>query len=118
MNFGHTFANAIENLSQHQVSHGEAVAIGMVIAAELSAALGYCSPKIKERIEKVLDSAQLPTKIPRQLAPEQILLAMRSDKKKKAGKLRYILIKDIGDLFRTEQVKDAEVIAAMKKATV
>ncbi len=115
LNFGHTFANAIERLSRHQISHGEAVAIGMVIAAELSSTLGYCSPSLKERIEQVLASAQLPTRIPRPLEAEQILVAMRSDKKKKAGKLRYILIREIGDLFRTEEVSDAAVIAAMQK---
>lgn len=117
LNFGHTFANAIERLSHHSVSHGEAVAMGMVVATNLSAKLGYCPEELQERIESVLISSGLPTRIPAGLVPKQLLQAMRSDKKKKAGKLHYVLLKDIGDVFVTDQVpEDAvlETFAALK----
>ncbi len=115
LNFGHTFANAIEHLSHHKVRHGEAVAIGMVIATRLSVDLGYCEPGLLVRVENVLKSALLPTKIPYQLIATDILRAMRSDKKKKAGKLRYILIKDIGETFITEQVDEQAVLKAIQE---
>ena len=113
LNFGHTFANAIERLSRHSISHGEAVAMGMVASALLSVQLGYCPEELQERIEAVLMSAGLPTRIPGELAPDQILMAMGSDKKKKAGKLRYVLLKNIGDVFVTDQVPEDVVLSTL-----
>jgi len=110
LNFGHTFANAIELLSHHRISHGEAVALGMVASTHLSAHLGNCTGKLPERVESVLESAGLPVRIPGELAPEELLLVMRSDKKKKAGKLRYVLIRDIGDVFVTDEVPEEAVL--------
>ena len=109
LNFGHTFANALERLSRHRISHGEAVAMGMVAATNLSIRMGCCPEPLQERIEAVLVSAGLPTRIPAGLAPEELLPAMRSDKKKKAGKLRYVLLKNIGDVFVTDEVSDDAV---------
>jgi len=113
LNFGHTFANAIENLSHHRISHGEAVAMGMVAATNLSVRLGYCSEDLQERIEAVLRSADLPTRIPADLAPDQLFPAMRSDKKKKAGKLRYVLLKNIGDVFAADEVPEEAVLSTL-----
>ncbi|UCF31583.1 MAG: 3-dehydroquinate synthase [bacterium] len=113
LNFGHTFANAIERLSHHRISHGEAVAMGIVAATNLSAHLGHCPADLQERIEAVMASAGLQTRIPAELASDQLLLAMRSDKKKQAGKLRYVLIKDVGDVFITDQVPEEAVLSAL-----
>jgi 3-dehydroquinate synthase len=113
LNFGHTFANAIERLSHHRISHGEAVAMGMVAATNLSVQLGYCPEELQERIEAVLMSAGLPTRIPPDLVPDQLLQAMRSDKKKKAGKLRYVLLKNIGDVFVADQVPEGAVLSTL-----
>lgn len=114
LNFGHTFANAIERLSHHQVTHGEAVAIGMTIASKLSVSLGVCSQTLQERIELVLSSAHLPTRIPADLDCQSILNAMRTDKKKKAGKLNYVLLRDIGDVFVTDAIPEKEVLKVLK----
>jgi len=113
LNFGHTFANVIERLSHHSISHGEAVAMGMVAATNLSVQLGYCPEELQERIETVLTSAGLPTRIPADLVPDQLLMAMGSDKKKKAGKLRYVLLKNIGDVFVTDQVPENAVLKTL-----
>jgi len=113
LNFGHTFANALEHLSHHSISHGEAVAMGMVAAAHLSVRLGHCTEELQERIEAVLKSAGLPIRIPAALAPDQLLKAMRSDKKKKAGKLRYVLLKNIGDVFVTDEVPEEAVLGTL-----
>jgi len=113
LNFGHTFANAIENLSRHSISHGEAVAMGMVASAHLSVRLGHCTDELPERIEEVLKSAGLPTRIPATLSPDNLLKAMRSDKKKKAGKLRYVLLKNIGEVFVTDEVPEEAVLGTL-----
>lgn len=110
LNFGHTFANAIEKLSRHSISHGEAVAMGIVAATRLSTQLGYCPKGLRERIEAVLLSSGLPTRIPAGLDPKQLLKAMGSDKKKKAGKLHYVLLKNIGDVFVTDRVPEDAVL--------
>jgi 3-dehydroquinate synthase len=106
LNFGHTFANAIERLSQHRICHGEAVAMGLVAATHLSLKLGYCDQQLAERVESVLSSVGLPIRIPADLAPERLIQAMSSDKKKKDGQLRFVLIRTIGDVFVTDEVSE------------
>jgi 3-dehydroquinate synthase len=113
LNFGHTFAYAIERLSRHEIRHGEAVAMGMVAASHLSRSLGHCSREVQERVESVLHASGLPTRIPAHLVPEQLIAAMSSDKKKKAGRLRYVLIRDIGDVFVTDQVPEAALLETL-----
>ena len=73
LNLGHTFAHAIEQVSGYSVRHGEAVAIGLVAAAHLSATLGYCDPGLQERIERMLSHLGLPTRIPAELVPSDLL---------------------------------------------
>ena len=87
--------------------------MGMVAAAHLSVRLGHCTEELQERIEAVLKSAGLPIRIPAALAPDQLLKAMRSDKKKKAGKLRYVLLKNIGDVFVTDEVPEEAVLGTL-----
>ena len=113
LNFGHTFANAIERVSQHRISHGEAVAMGIVAATHLSGQLDHCPEALRERIEAVMISSGLPIRIPADLEPGQLLQAMRSDKKKKAGKLHYVLLKDIGDVFVTDEVPEDAVLKTL-----
>ncbi len=114
LNFGHTFANAIERLSRHKVRHGEAVAMGMVAATKLAVQLGHCPPAMTDRIEKVLQAVGLPIRIPEALAPQALIPAMGSDKKKKEGKLRFILPRNIGDVFITDQVPEEILLQALQ----
>ncbi|MGW8313730.1 MAG: 3-dehydroquinate synthase [Desulfuromonadales bacterium] len=113
LNFGHTFANAIERLSRHEVRHGEAVAMGMVAATQLSSALGFCAADLQQRLESVLLASGLPIRIPAALHPEQLFQAMSSDKKKKAGKLRFVLIRGIGDVFVTDQIPEHAILTSL-----
>ncbi|PLX94532.1 MAG: 3-dehydroquinate synthase [Desulfuromonas sp.] len=113
LNLGHTFANAIEQQSGYTISHGEAVAMGLVAAAHLSYRLDFCPGKVLERVESVLQSVNLPTRIPVELEPTALISAMSSDKKKKAGKLRYVLLKNIGEVFVTDQVPEAAVLETL-----
>lgn len=115
LNLGHTFANAIEQVSGHTISHGEAVAMGLVASTNLSASLGHCDRSLQERIEAVLSSADLPTRIPEELDPLQLIEKMSGDKKKKGGKLRYVLLKDIGDVFITDDVPESAVLETLTK---
>lgn len=105
LNFGHTFGHAVENLSGYGVyRHGEAVAIGMVVAASLSHVLGLCSADDVTRIRSLLRAFDLPV-VPPPLALEDYLAAMGRDKKVKDGAVRFVLNCAIGDCQITT-VKD------------
>jgi len=110
LNLGHTFAHAVEQVSGYSIRHGEAVAMGLVAAAHLSTALGYCDPALQGRIERILSRLWLPTRIPGGLAPRDLLQAMASDKKQAGGRLRFILIREPGDAFVTAAVPEAAVL--------
>jgi len=97
LNLGHTFGHAFETLSDFQLRHGEGVAMGIACAARLAQSLGHCSPQTTERIIDTLAFLDLPTEPP-QHSFERVWAAMGADKKKMAGKLRFILPRAIGDV--------------------
>ncbi len=113
LNLGHTFAHAIEQVSGYAVRHGEAVGMGLVAAAHLSANMGLCSETLQPRIEAVLEKAGLPKRIPVNLTPAALLRAMRSDKKKAGGRLRFILIRDVGDVFVSGDVHYEDIVTSL-----
>eukprot|EP00934_Nitzschia_sp_Nitz4_P004926 Nitzschia sp. Nitz4//scaffold228_size32365//19896//21140//NITZ4_007907-RA/size32365-processed-gene-0.37-mRNA-1//-1//CDS//3329542822//4916//frame0 len=99
LNLGHTFGHAIESGSGYgHWLHGEAVAIGTVMAAKMSAKMGWISQDLVERIYKLLERAGLPTSLPADspMKRETFLKYMAADKKVANGQLRLILLK--GDL--------------------
>ena len=114
LNLGHTFAHAIEKVSEHTVRHGEAVAMGLVAAADLSASLGYCAPQLKDRIERVLQKVGLPNRIPATLSPESILNAMSRDKKRSAQSIRFVLPVKVGQVFVANDVPTKDILRALK----
>jgi shikimate kinase / 3-dehydroquinate synthase len=114
LNLGHTFAHAIEQVSDYTVRHGEAVAIGLVAAAHLSALLGYAEPALQEEIESLLRHLTLPARIPANLAPEALLAAMGSDKKRAQGRLRFVLIAAPGEVFVTGDVPEPAVLQTLR----
>jgi 3-dehydroquinate synthase len=118
LNLGHTFGHAIESASGHHLTHGEAVAIGLVAAANLSARLGYCDHSLQYRIEEILSRVSLPTRIPAGIGPEELLKAMRRDKKRQAGILRYILIRAVGEVFVSGKVSDDAVTETIQELLV
>ena len=93
LNLGHTFGHAIETTTNYQYLHGEAVALGMVMAAELSAQLGYCGGDIRKRLENLLQAFDLPIKLESSVSVEALLNSMKSDKKVVNGQHRLILMK-------------------------
>ena len=97
LNLGHTFGHAIETYTGYtQWLHGEAVATGLVMAADLSARLGWMSTKDAERCTKLVARAGLPVKPPAGMTPDQFLELMGHDKKVANGKLRLVLMRGIG----------------------
>jgi shikimate kinase/3-dehydroquinate synthase len=118
LNLGHTFAHAIEIVSNLAIRHGEAVAMGLVTAANLSARLGHCAAELQQRIEAALQASGLPTRIPEDVRPDRLLKAMAADKKKKDGRLRFILLKDVGKAFVTDEVDSTAVIETLNALRV
>lgn len=114
LNLGHTFAHAIEQVSGYGVGHGQAVAMGLMAAARLSALSGYAAPALEKRIEGILQRCFLPVRIPAGLAAEDIYAAMFTDKKMAAGRLRFILIRDVGDCFIDAAVPADQVIRTIQ----
>ncbi|MEW5986475.1 MAG: 3-dehydroquinate synthase [Chloroflexota bacterium] len=114
LNLGHTFGHAIEQVSHYAIRHGQAVAIGLVAASHLSAALGHCPPELPKQIATVLERLGLPTQIPADLPATDLLAAMGSDKKRAGGRLRFVLMRDVGDVFVSSDVPEAAVLGALR----
>ena len=96
LNLGHTLAHAVEALTgYHGVLHGEAVAMGMVYAARRSEELGLAPGGTARRIEELLRRFGLPTELPR-FPREAYLAALGVDKKKRDGRIRYVVLRRIG----------------------
>lgn len=100
LNYGHTFAHGIEGaLGYKGLVHGEAVAIGMMMAAQLAADLGLCSEELPWRQMKLLSAMKLPVSVKKfNLKIPVILKAMMTDKKKSKGTLRFVLPRRIGQV--------------------
>jgi 3-dehydroquinate synthase len=99
LNFGHTFGHAIETATGYGTwLHGEAVGMGMVLAARLSEQLGYIDAADVERVERLLERARVPVRAPDLGAREYIDL-MGHDKKVQGGRLKFILLRSLGDAF-------------------
>jgi 3-dehydroquinate synthase len=96
LNFGHTFGHAIETgLGYGQWLHGEAVGCGMLMAADLSVALGWLAQADADRLEQLVRRAGLPTLGP-DLGADRYLELMGHDKKAEAGQVRYVLLDALG----------------------
>jgi 3-dehydroquinate synthase len=106
LNFGHTFGHALETAAGYgTLLHGEAIAIGMCLAARLSARLGRASDADAERLADLIRRCGLPTAIPAGIAAPHLLDLMRLDKKNVSGRLRLILWRGVG---RAEIVSDVD----------
>jgi 3-dehydroquinate synthase len=106
LNFGHTFGHAVETLAGYGViKHGEAVAIGMVVAAKIALQSGMCCGEDVDRIRALLVGFDLPV-VPPDFAVADYLKVMVRDKKVKAGRLRMVLNHGIGaaDLHQVENL--------------
>lgn len=106
LNFGHTFGHAIETAQGYgNWLHGEAVAAGMVMAADLSWRRGAITDTELERIKALLVRAQLPIKAPAEMTPEQFMDLMGVDKKVLDGRLRLVLLTAMGQALVTSDIE-------------
>ncbi len=120
LNLGHTFGHAIETgMGYGAWLHGEAIAAGMVMAADLSSRLGWLKEHDVARIRALIGRAHLPVQAPPMLTAAQFRALMSVDKKVQAGKLRLVLLKSIGEAVITGDVPAAaldETLAAARAA--
>ena len=107
LNLGHTVGHAVELVSEFELRHGEAIAIGMVMEARYAERIGVAQPGLSNTIMDILSSLGLPVKIPDHLPPNEILRAMRVDKKKEAARVKFALPVAIGNV-RLVDVADLE----------
>jgi 3-dehydroquinate synthase len=109
LNFGHTFGHAIETgLGYGAWLHGEAVAAGMAMAADLSRQLGYLSEADTGRIRSLLQRAGLPTAA-KGIAPSRMQQLMSVDKKVKAGRIHFVLLESLGAATLRSDVPSAAI---------
>jgi 3-dehydroquinate synthase len=115
LNFGHTFGHAIETASGYSNwLHGETVVMGMVMAADLSHKLGWIDLAVAQRIRAVLEeNFGMPVLPPTDISVEQYLDLMLSDKKAESGKIRFVLLKAIG-----EGVVDGDIEPSLLESTL
>jgi 3-dehydroquinate synthase len=119
LNFGHTFGHAIETgLGYGTWLHGEAVAAGMAMAADLSRRLGWLPQAAVERVVALLQRAGLPTGAPRQIDTARFMELMAVDKKVIAGRLRLVLLKEIGQAVVTDNFEPGLLEATLKSCRV
>jgi len=116
LNFGHTIGHALEAISHYnQYLHGEAIAIGQVAAAELSASLLGCPPGQVQRVRNIFSRAGLPTAVKlNSNGFERLMRAMQLDKKVSAGELKFVLAKKIGEVVWGQQVPAGFIREALK----
>jgi 3-dehydroquinate synthase len=117
LNYGHTFAHALESVAGYgRLLHGEAVSIGMHMAAELAARMNRVPVEFVQRQEKLLRALELPTRFSNSDA-QQLWLAMQHDKKVEHGKLRFVLPSKLGHVELVPDVPVELAYAAIAAAT-
>lgn len=115
LNYGHTLGHAIESLTGYRkYLHGEAVAMGMAFAAELSKALGLCSAETVSRQKELIQAAGLPVALP-DLKTGNILRSMKLDKKVVDASVTFVLCEAIGKVA-IQTVEEPVILSALKTA--
>jgi len=119
LNLGHTFGHALEAECGYggALLHGEAVGIGLGLAAALSARLGHCSQELPGRVIAHLEACGMPARIrdlPRGFSTAALMGRMRKDKKVRDGALRFVLLRGPGDAFTSSEVPAAMVESLLR----
>lgn len=114
LNLGHTFAHAIERVTQYQWPHGEAVGVGLLAAAWLSYALSLCPGDLPEQVEDLLATTGLPRRL-NGVDPAAIVAAMATDKKWQNGRSRFVLLRGVGQPDIIEGVAETAVLEVLRR---
>lgn len=113
LNLGHTFAHAIEQVSDYAWKHGEAVALGLVAAARLSVRRGLAAPTLAATVERAVTALGLVARYTG-LEPVALWEAMRHDKKFRGGSARFVLLREAGAPCIADDVPRDDVIAVLE----
>ena len=108
LNYGHTIGHAIETTSDFEVPHGGAIAIGMLAAARISNRMGILDEGALVRLKNIIEQADLPSELPG-LKVAEIIQAIKHDKKVLRDKVRFALLRSIGEAFITDEVSPSLV---------
>lgn len=115
LNYGHTIGHAVESLTGYRiVNHGEAVAIGMVAAGAIALSMNWWTQSDFDRQTALIEKCGLPTKLPEGLDHGAIVAALQTDKKVKAGQVRFVLPKKIGQVEVTAEVTPQLITQALQ----
>lgn len=116
LNFGHTIGHAIERLTDYrEYLHGEAIAIGMVLAARLSRRRGHCSREVEERVVRLIRRAGLPVELPAAVRGQQLALAIGTDKKISAEQVKFVCVRTVGQTC-FEKLTPEEIVRSVEDA--
>jgi len=113
LNLGHTAGHALERLTSYSLPHGEAVAMGLVVAASIAVERGRCDQNLLSRLEETLHRLGLSTRWAGDFSAYEVLEAMAHDKKRQAGRLRWVLPTGIGVVEIADDVPEEVVIRAL-----
>ncbi len=111
LNFGHTLGHAIEKLKDFKLLHGQCVAVGCMAALKLSAMKGNLSEREISYAESCFERFHLPVRT-EGISAEEILEISKSDKKMEAGKIKFVLLHEIGNAYVDQKISDEELISA------
>lgn len=103
LNAGHTIGHAVEAATGYAVSHGEAVSIGLVAEAEIGERLGVTERGTAGELSTLLERLGLPVRVPRGVAVDALIAAIRTDKKNRAGGIRLVLLARVGTVHGTDR---------------
>ncbi len=116
LNYGHTIGHGLELAGHYQgYLHGEAVAVGMVLAARYAAQKGMCDAEVETEVAALLRQFMLPTKADAALALTEVMDSMMLDKKVQDGKLVFILPEALGSVKIIKDVSQEEIAALLQK---
>jgi shikimate kinase / 3-dehydroquinate synthase len=110
LNLGHTVGHAVELVSKFELRHGEAISIGMAVEAAYAARVGLAASSVVKAVQDSLSALNLPIAIPKEMPREEIIRAMRVDKKKNAKSIRFALPVEIGRVELVDVTDLEEVI--------
>ncbi len=113
LNFGHTLGHAIEKFLCFKLTHGQCVGLGMMAAPRISLERGIISGDDLDSIERALKAFGLPVRLSERIDANEILKISKSDKKMEKGKIKFILLKKMGEAVIDTTVTDEEILLAI-----
>ena len=113
LNFGHTLGHSIEKLMNFSLTHGECVAIGSLLAADISCKRGYISAEENQQIREVYSYFDFPV-LPEELLAEDIVKETRHDKKMEHGRIKFVLLDKVGEAAIYQDVTPEEMLDVLK----